>query len=84
MYRKSRIWISPATTVDDADFKRVYKNNKSGVVGVSYDKRNKLWVARVLLNDRTIWCGRHNSISKAVASQTAALKGLRTKRSWST
>ena len=37
----------------------VRKNNTSGYIGVTYDKRTKKWKAMIWLNMKPLWLGRH-------------------------
>lgn len=47
------------------------KANTSGVKGASWDKRNKVYLARLSVNNRKIYLGRFKTISEAEAVLTA-------------
>lgn len=64
---------------------KVYKNNRSGVTGVSWHKRTNRWLARGMARGRDVMIGRFDTREEAIAAreqhllrQTAAeLLGLR-------
>lgn len=41
------------------------RNNTSGIRGVSWDKKKQKWFAQFQYENRTIFCGRYNSIAEA-------------------
>lgn len=41
------------------------QNNTSGVRGVTWDKRTESWAAQFQYENKTIFCGRHDSIMEA-------------------
>lgn len=41
------------------------KNNKSGYIGVSFDKVKRLWVAQATIYNKKIWIGRYTTPEKA-------------------
>jgi hypothetical protein len=43
-----------------------YSHNTSGVTGVYYDKVNDKWCAKIKVNDKNIWLGRHKTFNEAV------------------
>ena len=51
-------------------------HNKSGMKGVGYEPKRKMWRARVSINKKTVWLGYFNSPEKAHAAYCAAAKKL--------
>jgi HNH endonuclease/AP2 domain len=51
---------------------RVYKSNKSGFKGVSWNKSSKRWNATIQVNKRQIHLGRYHDINDAVAAYRKA------------
>lgn len=47
-------------------------HNKSGVVGVFYDKANRQWQAQISLNNHTHFIGRFDDLADAAAARKAA------------
>ncbi|MGH1833320.1 AP2/ERF family transcription factor [Enterococcus gilvus] len=48
------------------------KNNKTGVTGVSWNKREQKWVAQIGFKNKTIPLGRFDTKEKAIAARLAA------------
>ncbi|WP_209599399.1 HNH endonuclease [Ruegeria sp. HKCCSP351] len=47
-------------------------NNTSGTTGVVWDKRKERWIARIKVDGRMIWLGRHLDKDDAIAARKAA------------
>ena len=61
----------------NAKNRRKYKNNKSGISGVSYHARDKVWQARISVgHGRDIHLGQYNDIESAIAARMAAMAVL--------
>lgn len=52
--------------------KGLYKNNTSGVTGVSWHKRDKVWQARIKVNYKYICLGRFKNFDDAVQARKEA------------
>jgi len=52
-----------------------HKNNKSGVVGVTWHRRNMMWCAKITVNRKQISLGQFDSLIDAVAARIAAENG---------
>lgn len=49
------------------------KNNKSGIKGVHYDKKNNKWISSIKINGKIIYIGRYDNINEAkIARQEKA------------
>lgn len=48
------------------------KNNKSGFVGVYFDKQRNKWAATIKVDRKTIYLGRYNDIEDAVSARVEA------------
>lgn len=48
------------------------KNNKSGIIGVGYDKNNKKWIARIVVNYKDIHLGRFLNKEDAIKARLQA------------
>lgn len=53
-----------------------YSNNKTGVVGVEWDKWHKAWIAKIGKDGRQLRLGRHRCFGKAVIARKTAEKEL--------
>jgi hypothetical protein len=47
-------------------------NNKSGFVGVYWDKQTSMWRAQIKINNKIITLGRYNNITDAVITRLQA------------
>ena len=56
--------------------KRAYVNSKSGISGVSYRKRDNVWIARVQHNNKLMHIGSFNNLFDAAAARQSALNKL--------
>jgi hypothetical protein len=62
-----------ATQTQNKRNSRIYKSNKSGVKGVSWDMANQKWVAVIQVNGKQVYLGRFADIRDAArAYRTAA------------
>lgn len=61
-----------ATVQEQLANRRGYKNNTSGVPGVSYDKTHKLWLARVTENGKRKLLGYFKSKDEAILARSTA------------
>ena len=52
--------------------KRTQSNNKSGVVGVSWEERRKVWTARIVIEGKATNLGIFKEFEKAVAARKKA------------
>lgn len=52
----------------------IYKNNKSGVTGVSWHKQHEKWCARIQVDHKNIWLGLFDSFDDAVNTRLNAEK----------
>jgi len=52
--------------------KGIYKNNKSGVRGVSWFKKTKEWYAHIKVNNKSIYLGSSRDFTEAVCHRLAA------------
>ena len=52
--------------------KRIQKNNKSGCTGVSWHLRDKIWEARISVNNKLIYLGRFNDLNEAIKCRKEA------------
>lgn len=64
--------LRPATTSQNVSNGKKRRNNTSGVVGVSWDKSEGKWMAKIMLDRRTINLGRFANIEEAQAARLAA------------
>lgn len=53
---------------------KIKSNNTSGITGVSFDKRNKKWMAHIGINYKTIFLGYFDSIDDATKARKGAEK----------
>lgn len=61
-----------ATISQNACNKDGKQNTKSGVKGVSYDKRTNRWKSSIRIGGKEIWLGRHNTLDLAREAYAAA------------
>jgi AP2 domain/HNH endonuclease len=54
--------------------KSLNKNNTSGYHGVSYCKRTGKWEARIMVDRKQVWLGRHNTKEDAALAYNLAAK----------
>jgi len=57
---------------DNLRNKSLYKNNKSGFVGVCYEKSSGKWRAHIRVDGKRICLGRHKDKSSAIAARIEA------------
>jgi len=57
---------------DNSKNSTMYKNNTSGVVGVTWDKRRGRWKASICIDYKTIHLGRFSKFSEAVDARKLA------------
>ena len=68
--------LRECTICENQHNRKVSKNNKSGVKGVSWSNQKQKWRARVLLDGKEVHVGFFNSIDDAKASIDAARNEL--------
>lgn len=51
---------------------RLRKNNKSGALGVHFDRSRKKWVPKVMVSGTAIYLGRYDSLDDAIAVRKEA------------
>jgi len=56
------------------NLKGAYKNSKSGIRGVFWDKKRKKWIATIYHNGKTIYLGSYVTIEEAEKAAIAARK----------
>lgn len=61
-----------ATPTENMQNKSLYRNNKSGVRGVSWHKRDKSWSATIRVNNRLIHLGYFDEIEDAANARIVA------------
>lgn len=64
--------LRDVTAIDNGRNKRLPENNNSGVVGVSWHKRDKVWEAKIKVNQKAIYLGRFSSIESAAKVRKSA------------
>ena len=52
--------------------KRIQRNNKSGVPGVHWHKRDNIWESYISVNNKRLYLGRYTDFDEAVAARKAA------------
>lgn len=65
-----------ATYADQNRNRRLFKNNKSGVTGVNFEKDRNKWRATIKLGGKTKTIGRYNTLSEAALARMAAQASL--------
>jgi hypothetical protein len=63
-----------ATHSQQVNNRRIFRNNKSGYVGVSWYKAGSKWKAQIRLNGKKIGLGYYNSVLDAHQAYQQALK----------
>lgn len=63
-----------ATSLINSQNQKLRKNNKSGSVGISYRKRDKVWQASVTYNRIKYHLGHFHSLEAAIAARNEASK----------
>ena len=58
-----------ADRAQQAENKGLYKNNKTGVPGVNWDKKNKRWAVRIYYKKKTYFVGRFDDLEEAKKAQ---------------
>lgn len=48
------------------------RSSTSGHKGVTFDKRNQRWQAKIMANNKTHWLGRFNTLEEASLAYNAA------------
>jgi hypothetical protein len=56
----------------ESDEQRKTKNNKSGIIGVCWNKREEKWVAQIMLNNKNIHLGRFDDLEEACEARKEA------------
>ena len=67
-----------ATNAQNAQNSKIRIDNFSGVKGVAFVKKSNKWIARVMVNNKSHWCGTYESIElaeSAVKSKREQLHG---------
>jgi len=59
---------------DNMKNKKRYKNNKSGFMGVSWDRISNRWVANITINKKQVCLGGSNSKAEAIKMRKEALE----------
>lgn len=65
-----------ATKSENNHNKGITKQNTSGYKGVTYDRSNKKWIARVRAGTKRIHCGHFKTKEEAAMAYNQALAGL--------
>lgn len=68
--------IREATRRQNEANKRISKSNKSGVKGVSWNNKNKKWVACIKSNSRKVHLGYFDSINDAASAYACAARDM--------
>ncbi|HEM4277475.1 TPA: hypothetical protein U1X82_002278 [Streptococcus suis] len=69
---KPRFGVEKGTDVKLIASKKVWKNNKSGVKGVSFDKARGQWIATLNLKGNVVLCKRFKKFDDAVIARKEA------------
>jgi len=64
--------LNRATKLENLKNKRQYRNNSSGVTGVSWYKPTKKWFASIGVNNETVRLGYHKDFFEAVCARKSA------------
>jgi hypothetical protein len=69
--RANNTWanLRPASKSVNGKNQQRHSTNSSGTAGVSFDRRNKSWRARITVNGRLIYLGRFKSLEDAAAAR---------------
>lgn len=54
-----------ATASENKQNEKRHRNNKSGIVGVSWNKEQQKWLAQIMVNGKTIYLGKYSTIEEA-------------------
>ena len=52
--------------------RKLAKNNTSGITGVTWSKRDKRWIARIKIKNKSICCGYYKNIEDAIKARKEA------------
>ena len=63
--------LRPATGSQQKQNRRRQRNNKSGYIGVYWNKVQQLWHAQIMHNQKSVWIGRYNSAIEAARARDA-------------
>jgi hypothetical protein len=69
-----KVNLRNANTFENSRNSSLAKNNTSGVIGISYDIRNKKWKARIVYKLEEIWLGRFINKKDAIKARLQAEK----------
>ena len=61
-----------ATSQQNARNRRVHSNNLTGMKGITYDPRSNRWMARIMVDGKSVWLGYHATKEEAYAVYKAA------------
>jgi len=64
--------LRPATHAENGQNQSVPKNNRSGVIGVGYHKRDSCWRARIRRDGKLYELGRYETFEEAAAARRQA------------
>ena len=70
--------LREATAAENMQNRRLNKDNTSGFMGVSWDKTNKTWLARIRINSKKLDLGRFSTPEAAHEAYVAAKARLHT------
>lgn len=68
--------LRQATTAENKQNQKIYKNNTSGLTGVTFDKKSKKWLARIGVCGVRKYLGSFDDASSAFAAYTVAKASL--------
>jgi hypothetical protein len=64
--------LRQATTQENSKNRRIYKNNSSGIAGISWVKRLNKWQSRISIDSRVVHIGVFDTLIDAVCSRKRA------------
>ena len=64
--------LRDVSLIENARNKKIYKNNTSGTLGVSFDKRGQNYLARIMVNGKSKHLGYFKNKEEAIAARAAA------------
>lgn len=64
-YKDNCRWTNWKQQNNNRREKRVYKNSKSGVKGISWNKRDRAWIVQVCIKDKIKYLGYSKKLDKA-------------------